>query len=913
MEEGYAAPRAESRGEPERRAVPKRRRKKKGASVGGILLGIAKVVFTLLVIGALTAAMFFRTFMKYVDTKLEPEMDIDLSAYTLKQSSTIYYEDKHTGQWVELTKLHGIENRTLIDYEQIPDHVVKALISIEDERFYEHEGVDWKSTARSVYDTLMGNNARGASTITQQVVKNVTGENQVTIRRKILEIFRALRVHEKYSEEDILETYFNLVYFGHSAYGIEAAAETYFGKHVEDLTVAEGAAIVGITQNPWQFDPLRSDWSREQNRNRQLTVLSKMHDLGWLNDAQYAETKAEKMVFVGDTDYVEQLDEGAEDTVETNEELDSFFVEQVYRDVIAALMKMDYSEKAASTMIYNGGYKIYCTMDPDVQSVVEEVYADRANFDYPAASGQLLQSGMTVIDNTTGNIVAIGGRVGERKGALEWSYAANTTQCGSAIKPLSVYAPALEAGVVTAASVIDDYPVMQLEGKAWPINAYSGYKGLVTIQYALQQSSNTCAVRTLMNLSMSESYAFMVEKLGFTTLSNDDLVKVGNLALGGTSVNTIEMAAGYAAFANNGVYTQPRTFTQVVDNFGNVVIDNKQDSWVAMKETTVYTMNELLKSVMRSGGTGTSAAFSGMTQAGKTGTTNSKKDRYFCGYTPYYTAAVWSGYDTPERIEGSVNPSALAWKMVMSRIHEGLPDRDFPTSSDGMTRVTVCNKTGLLAGPGCGETRSVLVPEGKAPAYTCDAHTSVEFCTESDAPATDYCPEETRETHWAVDLSAPNTAAGWGYRRALLYNPLSASQREFYQGQVADGIRDTVPEGLPVYASDSGSVLSDIETMGYCWAHTTPPEPEIDPEAPLDPENPDNPINWFEQPEGGETGEGTGAEPGTTDGGEGAGTPVTETPSGETPVTETPVTETPPAETEDGNLDDWFRGLMNGL
>lgn len=902
MEEDRAEPR---RAAPSRAASRKRKKKKSvGRVIGGILLGLVKTVFTLLIIGVLTAGLFYRTFMKYVDTVLEPEMDVDISVFTLKQSSTIYYQDRHTGEWVELTKLHGDENRTLIDYDQIPDHVVKALISIEDERFYEHEGVDWKSTARSVYDTLMGNNARGASTITQQVVKNVTGENQVTIRRKILEIFRALRVHEKYSEEDILETYFNLVYFGHNAYGIEAAAETYFGKHVEDLTVAEGAAIVGITQYPWQYDPLRNDTTREANRSRQLTVLGKMHDLGWLTDAEYGAAKAEKMVFVGDKDYVGQLEDG-EETQETNTELDSFFVEQVYRDVIAAFMDMDYSEKAASAMIYNGGYQIYCTLDPEIQDYVEAVYADRSNFDYTSASGQQLQSGMTIIDNRTNNIVAIAGRVGERKGALEFSYASNTVQCGSAIKPLSVYAPALDAGVVTAASVIDDYPVMFLNGDPWPSNAYSGYKGLVTIQYALQQSSNTCAVRTLQKLTPAASYAFMTEKLGFTSLVSDDISAAGALALGGLTqgVSTIEMAAAYSTFANNGVYTPPRTFTEVVDSYGNVVIDNRQEQVVAMKETTVYTINELLKSVMKSGGTGTSAAFSGMTQAGKTGTTNSKRDRYFVGYTYYYTAAVWSGYDQPERINTNDNPSALVWKKVMEHIHEGLEDRDFTTTSDGMVRVTVCNKTGLRAGSGCGATRTVLVPEGYAPALTCDAHTGVDFCTESGQPAGEFCPEELRETHWVVDLGAPNTESGFGYHRELLMRPLNDDQYRYYADQVEWGMLASVPEGMPVYAGDSDSVLSDVLTMGRCTIHTEPVEEPTDPDAPLDPDDPENPINWFEPTD----------EP--TD-------PTTgEDPNGGTETTEPGDTETPPAgsagEEEpaggSGGYDEWLSGLMQGI
>ena len=863
MEEGRyeAREHAESRSRAPSRVAPRKKKRVSGGRViWGIVKGIFVFLFTVAVVGALTGALFFRTFMKYVDTVLEPEMDVDIQAVTLKLSSTVYYQDRDTGDWIELTKLHGSENRTIVDYEQIPDHVVKALIAVEDKRFYEHKGVDWLGTAGQVRNMLTGNDVRGASTITQQVIKNVTGNNQVTIRRKILEIFQALRAHENYSNEEILETYFNLVYYGDGAYGIEAAAETYFGKHASELDVAEGAAIVGITQYPYMYDPSRGETYRKANKTRQEWVLKKMWEQEYLTEKEYEAAKAEKLVFVWDADYVEDTSEA--ETSNVNEELDSFFVEQVYRDVVAAFKEQrGYDESAASLAIYNGGFKIYCTMDRDIQELVETIYADRNNFNYPSKSGQQLQSGMTVIDNATGNIVAIAGRVGERKGALEWSYAANTTQCGSAIKPLSVYAPSLEAGVVTAASVIDDYPVMDLNGSAWPVNAYLGYHGLVTIQYALQQSSNTCAVRTLMKLTMPASYAFMTEKLGFTTLSDDDLVKVGNLGLGGTSVNTIEMAAAYATFANNGVYTEPRTFIEVRDANGNVVIDNKQDSWVAMKETTVYTINELLKGVMRSGGTGYSAGapFSGMTQAGKTGTTNSKKDRYFCGYTPYYTTAVWSGYDTPERIEGDANPSALAWKMVMSRIHDGLTDKDFPTTSDGMNRVTVCNKTGLLAGEGCGETRTVLVPQGMAPALVCDAHTHAYFCSESGLPVGEHCPEEEREIHWTVDLTAPNTAAGFGYTRQLLYKAMTGEQFETYAAQVEAGTRESMPDSAPIYARDSAYVMSDIATMGVCTIHLTPGEETEDPldsENPLDPTNPEgngeveNPVDWFENPLG---------------------------------------------------------------
>ncbi|MBQ9460054.1 MAG: transglycosylase domain-containing protein [Oscillospiraceae bacterium] len=829
---------------------PKRKRKSFGKVIGAILLGLVKTLFTLAVIGLLTLAIFYRTFMHYVDTVLEPEMDVDIGAFALKQSSVIYYPDTDSGRWVELTKLHGVENRTLIDYERIPDHVVKALISIEDERFYEHKGVDWKSTAGQVVNMLRGRNVRGASTITQQLIKNLTGENQVTIRRKILEIFRALRFHEKYSDREILETYFNLVYFGHNAYGIEAAAETYFGKNVSDLTVAEGAAIVGITQNPWQYDPLRSDWSREQNRDRQLTVLYKMNELGYLSDSEYKKVKDEKLVFVGDSDYVETFadsEEAEESAAEKNEELDSFFVEQVFRDVVDALMEKGYSKQAAQTLLYTGGYKIYCTMDLELQQIIEDVYANRSNFDYTSEKGEKLQSGMTIIDNYTHNIVAIAGRVGEREGAFEWSYAASLSQCGSAIKPLSVYAPAIDAGILTAASVIDDYPVYELNGSPYPVNAYTGYRGLLTIQDALRISSNTTAMRTLDMLTPAASFSFMEEKLGFT-LDSNDLTSVGALALGGLTkgVSTVQMAAAYSVFASNGVYTEPRTFIEVRDSYGNVVLDNKQDSWVAMKESTVYTINSLLKNVMRSGGTGSAAAFSGMTMAGKTGTTNSRRDRYFVGYTPYYTAACWCGYPTPARINTNDNPAAIAWNKVMKRVHEGLPDKDFPTTSAGMVSVTVCNYTGLLAGADCGDTRTVYVAQGTAPTLVCDAHTSMDFCVESGMPAAEFCPEESRESQWLIDLTAPNAAAGFGYTREHILRPLTQEQYDRYAAMVEAGLLNEIPEGAPVYASDSGHMLADVMTYGVCTLHLTPAE-----EEPPEGEDPDNPENTGEEGEGG--------------------------------------------------------------
>ena len=828
--------RANSSHLPETQRKPRAKKKQSTAKL---------VIVTLLAIALTTSLMFFGIFMIYVHTTLEPLLDVDISAYTLKQSSTVYYQDKSSGEWVELTKLHGAENRTLIDYEDLPDYVWQALVSIEDERFFEHHGVDWKSTARAVFDKVTGRSTRGGSTITQQVIKNVTEDKDVTIKRKVTEIFRALRLAKNYSREEILETYLNIVYFGDGCYGIEAAAETYFGKTVSELTVAEAADIVGITQNPYKYDPSRSDWCREQNKERQLTVLYKMNELGYLSDEEYEQAKAEPLVYTWDEEYT-----GGSGTAESAAETDydSYFVERMFNDIVSDLCETyGYAEKVAKDMLYTGGYSIYCTVDPEIQEIVESVYADRNNLNYTSAKGEQLQSGATIIDNATGNVVAVAGRVGEREGRFLLDYSTVVRQCGSAIKPLSVYAPALDAGVITPASVIDDYPVQMMSGSVWPVNAYKGYKGIITLQDAVRNSSNPTAVRVIQQLTLTASYTFMTENLGFTTLENDDLTAAGALALGGLTkgVTTREMAAAYASFANNGIYTVPRTYVEVKDSNGSTVLENKSESHVAMKESTAESILALLKEVVSSG-TGTGARFSGMTIAGKTGSTNSNNDRYFVGLTPYYTAAVWVGYNTPTRIVASGNPAATLWKTFMSKIHEDLPNKDFSTGSADMESVTVCTQTGLLASASC-PSHTVKVAKGSAPTLTCDAHITVTLCGETGLLAGDYCPTVT--TTAVLDLSQPNVSEGWGYTRELISTPLSASEQATYAAQLEEGLISEMPAGAAVQTNE-GSVrlYSDVLHAGACTMHTAP---SYDPVAPDDDDEPSDSDDTGDDTDGG--------------------------------------------------------------
>ena len=549
------------------------------------------------------------------------------------------------------------------------------------------------------------------------------------------------------------------------------ASKKYFNKDVSELTLAESASLVAITNNPSRFDPMRNDWTRENNRERQLLVLEAMLEQGKIDEATYEAAKNEDVVFAdGYTitgKYVgsdpeklnppeDTTDEPDTDTVAEEEEENllpaenSWFTDAMIDDVAEALVeKLGLTEKVDSdgktvsaykqaiNMVYGKGYKIYTTQNPKFQKIAEEVCYDLDNIPYTASytdsegnkSTDQLQIALTVVDPTNGYVVAMIGGAGEKRADRGWNWAVNARQCGSAIKPLSTYAPALDDGTINGASVIDDYPML-LNGDVWPRNFDWRYRGLTALHTALAQSLNTCAVRTNLAYGVGRSYDFLVDKLGFENLTFTDSQQVGNMALGGfeKGVTTEEMAAAFATFVNEGIYTKPRTFIRVEDANGNVILENEAQSNVAIKNTTAAIMNKLLQEVARVG-TGNEAQFSGMHIAGKTGSTNSNKERYFVGYTPYYTCAVWAGYQHNQQIVASGNPCSAIFRKVMSAIHEDLPDKDF-FSCSGVTSVTVCADSGLLASEYCtmdvrgSRAYSALCATDNAPTTVCTMHTA---------------------------------------------------------------------------------------------------------------------------------------------------------------------------------------------
>ena len=824
---------AETRRTTNQSGEPPRRPRRKGGA-GRVILGILKVIGTLILIGCTTGAILACFAATYIKTVIIPQDYVDASAYSMNLSSTIYYTDPSTGEAKELRTLHGEENRVKVDYEEIPEDLVNALVAIEDQRFWKHQGVDWRRTGGAFLNMFLGmKDTYGGSTITQQLIKNMTQNDDVTVKRKILEIFRALEFERNYSKEEILEMYLNYIYLGESCYGVGTASLTYFGKPVSELSLAQCASLIGITNNPSRYDPYISDYTLEQNKLRQEIILNEMLEQGYITQAEHDAAVAEELVFVG----------RGQGTTSTT--VYSYFEDQLIKDVIADLKaEYDLSDQMASQWVYNGGLSIYCTQDPEIQAKVDAVYEDLSNFNATSSTGAQLQSAITVIDNATGNVVAVAGGVGEKTGSLTLNRALSQRQPGSAIKPLAVYAPALDLGVITPATVIDDSPYSfdGDGGSPWPVNSYGYYRGLTNVYNGLQDSINTLAVKVLANYTSPQvAYDFLVNNLGFST---DHLVVqeerngtvfsdigLAQLALGGLTdgVTTLEMASAYSAFPRGGLYIEPRTYTKVerVDpdtGAVTVLLDNQAESHAAMKDSTAWYINTMLQNVVRNG-TGTSARFEGSTMpiAGKTGTTTSRKDLYFVGYSAYYTAAVWSGFDQPERMSsGLQQQSAVTWKKVMSAIHEGLEDKSFPTPSAGTVTVPVCADSGLQATEACkhdartgegGRIINMTFVKGDEPTTFCEVHKDVEICL--DAPfldadgspngmyhlAGEFCPEESRRTVSILDITREGAAAA-----------VTVRDNQFTTGH-----------------------LEALGEAAYCDVHTTAQAPEPTEKPPIDP------------------------------------------------------------------------------
>ena len=636
-------------------------------SVAGAVL---RVLGTILLIVLVTGLLFLCIFAYYVKNCLSTDLDVQLSDFTVSLSSSILYEDSD-GNWQNLTNLSSTENRVWVDYADIPKDMEHAAVAIEDKRFYKHKGVDWYRTTGAFINMFLSmKNDFGGSTITQQLIKNLTKQDDITVQ--LLEIFQALEFEKSYDKEEIMEWYLNIVYFGEGCNGVYTAAETYFGKEPKDLTLAECASIIGITNNPSKYDPFIS---RENNKARQETILKQMYEQGYISKEQYDEAMAQELVFVRSE---------SDDATQT---IYSYYAEAVINDVLNDLVEQKgVSRDTARTLLYSGGYQVYSCYDPSIQQAIDDVYTDLDNMPQrPSASGQQFESAIVIMDPYTGEIKGLSGGTGKKTINFGTNRATQSKRPpGSSLKPIATYGPAMELGLITQYTQVNDSPDIKLTGTSWyPKNYGGGNYGVVTIREALQRSLNTVSAQILDKLTPRASYEFLKDKLGVTSLAESDC-DYAPLALGQLThgITVREMTQAYSAFVNDGVFTYGRTYSYVKDSSGEVVLENPARTIVAFKANTAWNMADMLCNAVNSG-TGGEARLTGMPVGGKTGTTTNNCDRWFVGFTPYYVAAVWTGYDMPEYMNFSGNPAAQIWKLVMDPIHKDLPTKSFPTPTIG--------------------------------------------------------------------------------------------------------------------------------------------------------------------------------------------------------------------------------------
>jgi len=637
----------------------------------------------------------------------------------------------------------GIKNSLPVDLNEVPEQVRNAFLAIEDPRFYQHHGLSLRGIARAAWSDLSsGSKREGASTITQQLVRISFLSPEKTMKRKIQEAVLALQVERRYTKDEILEMYLNNVYLGEGAYGIEAAAQTYFGKDVGKLELEEAAMLGGLPQAPSAYSPFR-EYKPGAALSRRNTVLESMVKYNYISESQAEKAKAKEL------------------KLDTREIAGRQYPYPYFLDYVTEKLVEKYGE----TEVFKGGLKVYTSLDPKIQQIAEAAMARNANFPSSKAdaNGVMQPEGAVIIlDPHTGQVKAlVGGREHTQK--RQWNRATQTTrQPGSAFKPIAAYGPAIEYKGFGPASVVDDIPVKY--GSYEPRNFDGRYRGLITLRTALTNSVNMVAVKLLADtVGLGDAIKF-ASGLG---IKLDPLAHGASMALGGLhdGVTPLQMAGAYGAFANQGVYLEPNVFTKVEKPDGVILEQPVPKQRKAMKDTTAFLITDMLKSVVQSG-TGTGAQI-GRPVAGKTGTTDDGKDIWFVGYTPELVAAVWIGYDKPAAMPqafGGTYPARI-WQEIMSKALNDTPVKDF-THPAGIVTATVDGKSGLLPGPNTPGDSLVtdLFAEGTVPTETDNVHVFTEVCAASGQLPNEYCPDRVIKPLVKLPYSVPSSVEDFSQR-----------------------------------------------------------------------------------------------------------------------------------------------------
>lgn len=675
----------------------KKKEHKSVSLFGRIIIGI---ILVCLIVGVICGSVVFAYGVSVVNGDIV--FNLEEEATGQNQTSIIYGYDENN-KIKEITRLHGEENRIWLDLDNMNPYLEQAFIAMEDQDFNKHHGVNWKRTI-GVLVKPSYRGKQGGSTITQQLIKNLTDSNDVTFVRKFNEILSALNIEKHYSKDQIMEAYLNTIYLSHGCYGAKTAAEKYFGKDVKDLNLAECACLASITQFPTRYDPLLNP---DNNKERATRILDNMLEQKMITQEQYNEAVNYKMIYTNSPEYKGSSVKNGEKSKEKKEAINSYYTDFVISQVIEDLQKAGYSAKKAKSMIYGGGLKIYSAIDFNVQDSIEDVYEN-----YRKMPDETVQGACVVMDYK-GRLLGIVGGTGKKTANRVFNRASQAKrQPGSTIKPLSVYGPALEKSLqddetnIFWSTPTPDKPLTKINGKPWPTNEGGKYSGgVVTLQHGLAQSMNTISAQTLDKIGTTYSYDFITNRFHISTLTAQDCdlapMATGSLTYG---VTVLEMTTAYQAFGNGGYYYEAYSYYKIEDSKGNLIIEKNpdKDREIALSESTSLIMNRMMQTVMTEG-TGRSYKLSNIQCIGKTGTTTGSNDRWFIGGTPEYMCGVWYGYDKNKEVvyRLSANPAGTLWNLVMKNIYSNRSkyETKFPTSELIVRRQFGANGT-LSSGSG---------------------------------------------------------------------------------------------------------------------------------------------------------------------------------------------------------------------
>ena len=737
---------------------------RKGTGIGHLL---SRILITLVLIGVLCGCFCGIAFAMYVHIYINPsaqETAAEISkGLGLNLNSFIYAKESDSDEYTLYETIKGKENREWVDSDKIPDTLKNAVVAIEDERFYKHHGVDWVRTIGAVKGWLLGGTQYGGSTITQQLIKNITADNDYSVKRKVNEIFRAFALEKEIDDKDrILVMYLNTIFLGYNSYGVQTAAMQYFDKDVSQLDLAESAVLAGLTNNPSIYDVYNHP---EKVKERQETILAQMLDQKMISQEEYEAAVAEELNYRPYEEYQQEI-----------KSTYSYFTDEVIKDVINDLMtEKGYSRLVAENMVYSGGLNIYATIDTKVQNALDEVWANADNFPNTEKYGEIPQSAMVITDKQ-GNIVGIAGGRGEKTSSRGFSYASDARrQPGSSIKPLATYGPAMDAGIATPDTTVYDRALIQdEEGNPWPMNDGKYPTGrAMTVKEGMTRSLNTISAQLLKQLTPQKSYEFMTQQLGFKLVdsrTNEDGtvqsdIDLAPLALGALTdgVTVREMAGGFSTFINDGVYGGTRTYTKVTDSEGNTIMENTPNTDKGFTNVrTDYYMLDCLQNVTAHG-TAYGIQLDGVETGGKTGTTTSNTDIWFCGITPKYSGAVWVGYEHNYRLDGLYGRiAAEIWLAVMQKVHAGDSGLVFDSHPQDFEEVTYCMDTGLLASGACraaGRAATGRFWKDKVPTETC-SHQNIENKYDFESMGVDNYYYDDEEDDSDSDSSSSDTDTG---------------------------------------------------------------------------------------------------------------------------------------------------------